>query len=164
VEQPIDISDALQLDLTEDFLLGLHTPVAPIVAGDTWDLRLQVRDATDVPVSLAGAKIALVVKKTSAPAAPEIFQRDSASDCADAPGVKQIEADADQVNENTGASTGKGWLTVRFRPGDEATLLTAVASRWYDLRIRFGDGSVRLVCAGRFQVRRPVTTNNDIPA
>jgi hypothetical protein len=153
---------SLQVDLTEDYLLGLDPPVNPIVAGDHWDGRFQVLDAAGAAVDLTGAKIALAARKTEVDTV-EVFKRDSVTDVAgEAVGTKQIAIDAGQGSEV--GETGRGWFTVRFRKGDEATLLGAVASRLYDVRIKFGDGSTRLFCAGRLQVRRPITSNANIPA
>lgn len=158
---PITVDDPQHLNLTEYFLGSLDPPVPPLVAGDTWDLRFRVNDASDAPIDITGAHIAMVIK-TSENAAAALLKRDTATDIAgEVAGTKQIALDAGQAVDS--GDTGKGWFTIRFRPGDEAALLAIVASRVYDIRIRFADGSVREFARGRIQVLRPVALAADIP-
>lgn len=132
--------------------------IAPLIAGDDWALRLQLRTPLDVAQNLTGCLLLFTVRET--PAGAAIFTRRSDTDCTGAAGQKQIAIDAGQGSEV--GNTGQGWFAVQLRHEEEATLLpiAALVGRVleYDLRVRYSDNKVQTFLQGRFQLARPLVT------
>lgn len=163
--EPTDVAAPYALDLTEAVLVAQE--MAPLVAGDTVTWRFQALDEDGAAVSLAGANIVLTARDKEG-GAVKILRRSTVDIVGHSPATKQIGADADQTTENAVAKTGKGWFEVRWRPADELVApsedLAAKVGRWrYDLRIEFGDESVRTAARGILEVLRPRTLRADIP-
>lgn len=155
---PLDV-DPLFLDLTADFMR--RNSMAPLVAGDSISWRFQVRDEDDVAQSLADATFAMSLRKSDREADPVLFDRRSDEQVG---GEYEIEADADQTTEDVDDYTGKGWFTVRFFPEDESALTAIVsAAKYYGIRIRFGDGSVRTFARGRIEILPPRPAGAELP-
>ena len=152
------VENPMQLDLTAEFLTALGH--SPIIAGDTLDLRFQVRDDADAAVDLTGAAIVHSWRKREADAAA-LFQRTTDDDVPTMVGTKQIAIDADQTTET--GDTGKGWYTIRYRPADETTMVAAEQAKLYDTRIEFSDGSVRTHTRGRIACLKPRSLGSEIP-
>lgn len=153
---PVVVTNPLAFDITE---AGLGGVLPPLVAGDDWSLRLQVKDENGAAVSLSGALVVATLR--DAPAGTIVFTRKSSTNIG-VTLVKQIAIDADQITEDVENAAGKGWFQVNASDEDEAALLTvigAVARRmvYYDIRIKFADGTVRTFLQGRFELVRPLT-------
>lgn len=144
-----------QINLTESYLAGIGE--RPLLAGDSWDLTFRVVDAAGAAVNLTGAHVAMTVKRSSADSQP-FFDRDTATDITgETPGAKQVVL--------SGTPTD-GKFTIRFRPGDEATLTQLAESpgvKFYDLRIKYSDNRVETRALGRLEVLRPLSPNSQIP-
>lgn len=156
----VPVADPLDLDLTAELLQAGGERA--LVAGDLWSCRLQVRDAAGA-VSLTGATVKMTIEK---PDGTEIATRQTDIAIAGtSPALKQIEHDSDQVVENVGAGTGKGWFTVRFGATTAerdillAALLTGAQSalRPFDVRVRLSTNDVRTAFRGRLEIIRPLT-------
>jgi hypothetical protein len=153
VTLPLQIANPYALDLSAYFLV--KQGLAPLVAGDDWTLRLQVRDAAGAAVSLTGALILMHVRETLE-AAGTLFTRRSDTNIPST-SIKQIEADANQVTEDPIAHTGKGWFTIRCSDEDETALRAAKGNRFYDVRVKLGDGTVRTIVKGMIEILDPST-------
>lgn len=131
---------------------------APIIGGDDWNGRIQVRDAAGA-VSLEDAVIVFTARETPT-AAVALLTRSSATDIAgSAPARRQIEIDADQDEEDTATETGKGWFTLRFgrETADKALVDAAVGLKHFDIRIRFADGSITTFMRGRVEFVKAIS-------
>lgn len=151
----IDLSPTgREIHLTEAYLTTVEQ--RPIVAGDSWAQAFRVVDADGEAVDLTGATVVMTAKRSFS-ASAVLFERDTDTDLAGVVGAKQIELSATPED---------GTFTVRFSPGDEATL-TAVAEspgvEFYDLRVKYADDSVETRALGRIEVLRPLTLNSSIP-
>lgn len=143
------IANLLELDLTAAFLESLDC--APIVAGDTIDLRLQVLDEDGAAVDLTDAIVVFTLRRSDTDA-EAAFQLLTPTD---------VVIDADQTSSAATIAgtndTGRGWFEVRLRPAHETDLSACAPARNYDIRITFADDSVREFARGRCEVMRPRT-------
>ena len=144
------VSDPFDLNLTRRFLVENKLPV--LVAGDDWSMRFQVRNAAGIGRSLAGA---LVIMSITDEDGVVLFTRRSDTNIT-ATSTKQVAIDANQTTE-PGDDTGKGWYQVNCSDEDATALIAAVGLRFYDLRIKFGDGTIITNFQGRVEVVRPRT-------
>lgn len=147
------IGNLLDFNLTRSGLEALGHP--PLIAGDDWILRLQVRDAADQAVSLSGALLLMVWRDTDS--GPALLTRRSDVSITTT-SIKPLEADAIQ-NAETG-DTGKGWFEMRFRHEEEPALIALAGSHLYDVRIKYASGSapIQTFMRGRIECVRPRAT------
>lgn len=151
----IDATDRFAVDLTREGLAALDPKIDPLVIGDDWRIRMQLRNEADAAVALTGYAIAMSIVGISGTK----FQRKSGA-VIPTTGLMQIEADADQVGEITtpGLESGKGWFTIRFGRQDEAELLPfAGEARPFDVRFVQADSNVREFMMGKIDLIDPYT-------
>lgn len=121
----------------------------PLVAGDNWSPRFQVRDINDIPVPLDGATIKFTAKsRVSDPDGSALFQKTTGAG---------ITPDANQTTEDTTNGAGTGWFQVDFTPLDKTTLEAALGVHPYDIRIEFPDGAICTFVRGYIEVLRAYT-------
>lgn len=106
---PLTLAEPLQTNLTERFCLD--NDVQPYVYGDTWSIRLQVRDYDDVAVSLSGASILATFTKRSTSVTRSTATLITGS-------TYQIKIDTDQSAET--GNTGKGWYQINILSSETA--------------------------------------------
>lgn len=144
------------LDFT---ITGLEADlIAPLVAGDDWALRLQVRTAADVADGLASAKIVMTLRELEhgddASNPTVLVRRWDTNIAGSSPATLEIEIDANQTTEV--GDTGKGWFTIRFGHSEEATIAALGPKvRYFDIRIRRADDTVFTWGKGKIQFQRP---------
>ena len=153
----LEVPDPLNFTLSAETLLAAGA--TPIVAGDDWTLRFQVRDIAG-PVSLAGVQLICMTWRKDRFSTTSQFTRRSDTNIPST-SIKQIAADTNQATEELDADGevvgGIGWFEIRGSDEDAAVLLAAVGLPWYDIRIKFGDGNVRTILQGEVECIQPGT-------
>lgn len=146
------VDDRFNVDLTAATLIADGRD--PLVAGDDWTLRFQIRSPEDVALSLDGAAIVLTIQGPGS----TTFTRTLGEDIAGSdPAVAEIELD-DQATEDTEAETGTGWGEAHFSDEDEEALRAIAGKRRFDIRVRFGDAAVRTFVRGIVEIIKTETT------
>jgi hypothetical protein len=143
----ITVADRFAVDLTRSGLAAVVPPLDPLVAGDDWTVRFQLRDDQDVAVSLTGYEIAMDIGGNNG----AVFTRRTGQVIVGT-AIPQIVADADQTTES--GETGCGWFTVTFSDEDETLLLPFSGIRPFSIRLQFADGRVREFMAGSIEILR----------
>lgn len=136
------IANMLALDLTARALLALDPPVAPLVAGDDWNLRLQVLDENGVAVALTGATVVATISGTT--------PLTRTTDVVITGATKEIAHDADQTAET--GDTGKGWFALNCGASEKAVFDALTGTRKLVIVITFADTTVRTFAMGRLDI------------
>ena len=150
------VANIFELDLRADTLLAAG--YSPLVAGDTWTLRLQIRDADNDAVTLTGATIWVTIKQSSSEP-PLVTRKSGVTIYGSSPARDQIAIDADQSAESTDTLTGKGWFEVRFGSEvfERSALMPAIGVQLFDLMIEYADDTRSTHARGRIEILRPYT-------
>jgi hypothetical protein len=138
---PILIEQPKNWSLTEQDCLDRNQQ--PLYVGDYVEFRFQLlNEAGDDAVNLDDPSPWLLEFEITGPDGTTTIKRSSAVDLAGQAGLKQLGADAGQGTGDENASTGKGWYSARFAPGDAPQLMTVLGRGKYRARLTPG-GSTR---------------------
>lgn len=125
------VTNPLDFDLTfEDCAVRTQQP---LYIDATVSFRFQLRDDTNVAVSLTGATISLILSYGSTTVTRTSAQLISGS-------TYKIKADTDQSTET--GDTGKGWYQCNFLPAETEYDGLVGRRRDYKIKILLGDGTV----------------------
>lgn len=156
------VSSPFDARITEEVLAAMVPPRRPLVPGNSWSLRVQVRSSAGVALDVGPDNVSLVemyVRGRLEPStAPSLSRKSSVNRTGISPAAKQIVADSDQtaglLDDEGNPKSGKGWLEIFFDPGDRALLVLLAGTPYFCVIVTWLSLQEETVLAGRITVKR----------